>query len=183
MQLRWLYAVACMVWLMAVQAGAQGVVWPNASAQSKNLTTQSREAVQTDKPALAGELMLPETPTSPMRTTSYVLLGSAGGATLLGTVFALMADNNHRDYKRRYSAGNDTRAVRADASPAAVQKLKDKINTQKTIAIVSLSVAGVAAVTGTALFFFAPEWQVKRNLSVGFAPTQGGALLSLQGGF
>jgi hypothetical protein len=117
---------------------------------------------------------------SALRKTSYALLGASGATALMGTVFALMANSNHRSYKKRYSSDDNARAIRADADPVAARKLKDKISTQKTIAIVSVSVAGAAAIAGTTLFFLSPEWQTK-SVSVGFVPTQGGAVLSMQG--
>ena len=120
---------------------------------------------------------------SPMRKTSYVFLGVAGVTALTGTVFALMADNNHRAYKNKYAATDDLRVV-APENIAAARRLTDKVSAQKTVAIVSLSVAGAAAATGLTLFFISPERSIKsQKVKVGLAPTQGGAVLSLQGVF
>ena len=121
-------------------------------------------------------------PLSVMRQTSYALWGVTGATVLSGTVFALLANSNHKRYKRDYHV-DDTHVLRANADVAAAKKLKSRISAQKTVSIVSFSLAAAAAIGGTTLFFLSPEWQKRNEVQVGLLPVQGGALLSLQGAF
>jgi hypothetical protein len=135
-----------------------------------------------------------ETSTSALRKTSYALWGVSGATALTGTVFALLANSNYQNYKRDYSMSGGTHAIRAETDPIAAQKLKDRIGVQKTVSIISFSVAAAAAIGGTTLFFLAPEWQaafflppewqkwrMAKEVKVGVLPMQGGAVVSLQG--
>ena len=110
---------------------------------------------------------------SPVRKTSYVFMGVAGAAALTGAVFALSADSNFRRFNRDYG---DVASPEADI--AAAKKLRSKVSTQKTLSIVSFSVATAAAATGITLFYISPE-----RVKVSFLPTPGGTMFSLQGVF
>jgi hypothetical protein len=96
-------------------------------------------------------------------------------------MLALMANSNYRRYMRAFSLGGEARAVRGNADPAVAQKLKDRVGACKTVSIVSFSVAAAAAIGGTALFLFAPEWQAAKTVQAGVMPMEGGAIVSLQG--
>jgi len=119
---------------------------------------------------------------SPTRQASYVFMGVSGATVLAGTVFALLAHSNSRYYKREYSAGPPSYNLRADVDVATSEKLKKQIRWQQATSIISFSVATAAAATGVTLFFISPE-RGKNRLKAGLVPTQGGAVLSLQGVF
>jgi hypothetical protein len=175
MRMRRLYVAVCMAW--AAVAWAQ-----EAEVEAAQLLTISK-ASEVSSSRLPAEALEMEVPTSTLRITSYALWGVSGATALMGTAFALLADNNHRNYKRDYSFDDSARAIRAEVDPLAARKLQDKINAQKTVSIVSFSIAAAAAIGGTTLFFFAPEWQAAKKVQVGVMPMQGGALLSFQGVF
>ena len=115
---------------------------------------------------------------SPMRTTSYVLWGVAGATALTGTVSALLANHNHKKFQSTYTPGTYDEFALAKALA-----LRQKVSIPKTISIVAFSVATAATVAGTTLFFLSPERHVKKSVSLGLAPTAGGAVLSIQGVF
>jgi len=125
---------------------------------------------------------VPPPPDGRLRTASYSLLGCAGAGVVAGSVSALLANSNHKNYKKRYST-DDTRVLYADVDPMAAQKLSDKVRTQKTVAIVSFSVATAAAIAGATLLFVSPTPQKNKVAKLGLAPTADGFLLSLHGNF
>jgi len=134
-------------------------------------------------PPEAPQVVQAQAPTSTLRMASYALWGVSGAGALTGTVFAIMANSNHRRYKRDYSADDGARMLSVDADVIQAQKLKDRIHTQKTVSIVSWSLAGAAAIGGATLFFLSPEWKSSGAVQLGFMPVGDGALLSLQGTF
>jgi len=116
---------------------------------------------------------------SPMRKGAYVMWGVAGATAVTGTAFALLANHNFNNYKKNYADIENPRVAGANTDLAATLELQKKFSTQKTISIIAFSVAAAAAIAGTTLFFLSPE----QSLNVGFAPTEGGVVFSIQGVF
>jgi len=123
---------------------------------------------------------------TPTRKSAYALWGVAGAAVVTGTVFALLAGKNRQKYDINFSSeysSKDRSVVSHDRDMTAGKKLRQCISTQQTVSISAFSVAAAAAIAGTVLFFISPESYYKPTLSVGFRPTNGGAMFSLQGVF
>jgi len=124
---------------------------------------------------------------------SYGLWGTAGAAAIIGTVFAGLADDSFRKYKKTYTLGGDTRVLipsdktlqrhKGDMAAAIAEgdQLRQKVAAQKTVSIVAFSAAGAAAIAGVVLFFLSPERRLAQTLQFGIAPVEGGALLCLKG--
>ena len=111
---------------------------------------------------------------SPVRKSAYVMWGVAGASALTGTTFALMANHNSKKFRNAYNhnSGPDNLLLEEAST------FRKKVSTQKTASIVAFSVAAASAIAGTTLFFISPE-----RYLVGLAPTEGGAVLSIQGVF
>ena len=139
------------------------------------------------------------TQTSPMRVTSYSLLGTAVVAGLAGGAFGFIAHKNYTTYKERFpgaGVGDTTQITNGSASVEEALKYTNRTRNYKIASIAVSSVAGAAAIGGIISFFLSPERYVKSNASqkkteetpkaaigIGIFPTQGGAMLSLQGVF
>ncbi|MCL2626182.1 MAG: hypothetical protein FWD46_05145 [Cystobacterineae bacterium] len=117
---------------------------------------------------------------SPMRKASYGLFGAAGAAAIAGTVFAGLADNDFRKYRKR-SVDHDSIVVRGSMDLKETQQIRDRVLAYKVVSITTFSMAGAAAIAGTVLFFLSPERHMKSSMKLGLAPTEGGAMLSLEG--
>jgi len=125
------------------------------------------------------------------RKASYSLMGVAGVTAGAGAAFSIMAQSKINTYDKKYvQPDTNGRVVRSDehVDLKEVVDFTKSFNNYKTTYIVLYSVAGAAAITGITLFFISPESYAKASakaskVQVGLMPTQGGAVLSLQGVF
>ncbi|MCL2627042.1 MAG: hypothetical protein FWD46_09580 [Cystobacterineae bacterium] len=122
--------------------------------------------------------------TSPMRVSAYALFGTAAAAAITGTVFAGLADDTFRKY-RKMETGEGVVDGKRDLAKAA--SLRSTTNTYKAVSIATFSAAGAALIAGTTLFFLSPERSLqkakKQKVQVGFAPMVGGGMFSIGGHF
>ena len=96
----------------------------------------------------------------------------------LGSIYMRGANADKKEFIEKYASKDKPRTLRDGADYEAAKKLADGIGRQRTGALFYFSVAGVAAATGITLYCLQ-----KIPVRAGLTPTQGGALLSVQGSF
>jgi len=109
-----------------------------------------------------------------LRTASYTLLGTSAATAVTGSVFLSVAIRN-KDKAKKAKSNPEKYKRSADG-------YKEKAKWQDKVGFSLLGAAGVTALTGIALLIVSKHYN-EQPVSLGLMPTQGGALLSVQGRF
>jgi hypothetical protein len=151
------------------------------AAVAETLAALSPAQLPAATPAAAAPAPAAETPVAalstnlraPMRIAGFSLVGVGGGALIAGVVAGVLAKNEHADAK-----------ATPPATDATLSAKKASIDKKLWIADGLFIAATLAGAAGAALVLTAPAADAPlSSATVGFAPTSGGGVLVVSGGF